>query len=179
MQTTSVAQSLSALATGVAATSGSGRSRPQFTPVRWKSTSLAPHTKSVMFATVRSATIFTGFFNDSTYVRYYQLAADVLVSYYTSKDHLVEFNYPQKVNEYMTTGNVVVTPDFPATRDVLNERNVIFVKPDDPQALADGLRRAVEDPEHSRRLAIQAKEDLKALTFERRTAEFLSFAERL
>lgn len=123
--------------------------------------------------------IFTGFFNDSTYVRYYQLAADVLVSYYTSKDHLVEFNYPQKVNEYMTTGNVVVTPDFPATRDVLNDRNVIFVKPDDPLALAAGLRRAVEDPEQSGRLAHQAKEDLKALTFERRTAEFLAFAERL
>jgi glycosyltransferase involved in cell wall biosynthesis len=123
--------------------------------------------------------IFTGFFNDSTYVRYYQLAADVLVSYYTAMDHLVEFNYPQKVNEYMTTGNVVVTPDFPATRDVLNEKNVIFVQPDSPKDLARGVRLAVEDRALSERLSRQALLDMRELTFEKRTFEFLEFAERL
>lgn len=122
---------------------------------------------------------FTGFINDSGYIRYYQLAADVLVSYYTSKDHLVEFNYPQKVNEYMTTGNVVVTPDFPATRDVLNENNVIFVKPDCPEDLARGIKLAVDDPELSDRLAKQALLDMQELTFEKRTFEFLEFADRL
>ena len=35
---------------------GSGRSRPQLTPVRWKPSSLAPQTKSLIAATVRSAT---------------------------------------------------------------------------------------------------------------------------
>ena len=46
----------------ISATTGSGRSRPQFTPVVWKSTSFAPTTKSLMFATVRSAITLTGFF---------------------------------------------------------------------------------------------------------------------
>ncbi len=122
---------------------------------------------------------FTGFFNDSTYVRYYQLAADVLVSYYTSKDHMIEFNYPQKVNEYMTTGNVVVTPDFPATRDVLNDQNVLFVLPDNPADLARGIQLALSDRALAERLAQQAMVDMKELTFEKRTREFLSFAERL
>ncbi len=38
-----------------ATSAGSGRSRPQLTPVRWKPSSLAPVTKSLIAATVRSA----------------------------------------------------------------------------------------------------------------------------
>jgi hypothetical protein len=40
--------------------SGSGRSRPQLTPVKWKSSALAPQTKSAMRATLRSAMTLTG-----------------------------------------------------------------------------------------------------------------------
>ncbi|MFM7217727.1 MAG: glycosyltransferase, partial [Bacteroidota bacterium] len=122
---------------------------------------------------------FTGFMNDSTQVRYYQLAADVLVSYYTAKDHMVEYNYPQKINEYFTTGNPVVTPDFPATRDIVNNRNAIFVLPDNPTDLARGIRLAVEDRDSADKIARQALVDMKELTFEKRTAELLRFAEGL
>src|SRR5438067_1789722 len=45
----------------MSATCGSGRSRPQFTPVRWKPSSFAPQTKSLINATRRSATTFTSF----------------------------------------------------------------------------------------------------------------------
>lgn len=123
--------------------------------------------------------IFTGFFDDSTFVRNYQLAADVLVSYYTSNDHMIEFNYPQKVNEYLSTRNPVVTPDFPATRDVLNERNVIFVEPDNPVSLAAGLRKAVEDKAKAKTIAEQAWKDVQNLSFESRTRELLLFIQSL
>jgi hypothetical protein len=43
-----------------ATASGSGRSRPQFTPVMWKSSSLAPQIQSAMAATSRSAITLTG-----------------------------------------------------------------------------------------------------------------------
>ncbi|MBK9543797.1 MAG: glycosyltransferase [Bacteroidetes bacterium] len=119
--------------------------------------------------------MFTGFFDDSTAVRNFQLAADVLVSYYTSKDHMIEFNYPQKVNEYLSTRNPVVTPDFPATRDVLNEHNVFFVAPDDPKSLAEGIRKAVEDKVTAKQIANQAWEDVQNLSFESRTRELLTF----
>jgi len=122
---------------------------------------------------------FTGFFNEAAYVRYFQLAADVLVSYYTSKDHMVEFNYPAKINEYMTTGNPVVTPDFPATRDVLNDRNVLFVKPDDPLALANGIQKLVEDKALAARLAEQARLDVQHLTFDAKAGELIRFLEQL
>jgi glycosyltransferase involved in cell wall biosynthesis len=123
--------------------------------------------------------LFTGFMDDSTVIRYYQLAGDVLVSYYTAKDHMVEYNYPQKVNEYLTTGNPVVTPDFPATKDVLSERNVIFVRPDDPKDLVRGIRLAIEDKELVGRITDQALRDIKEITFRQRAEELLRFAESL
>lgn len=123
--------------------------------------------------------IFTGFFNDSTAVRNYQLAGDILVSYYTSNDHLIEFNYPQKINEYMSTGNPIITPDFPATQDVLNNKNVFFVAPDSEIALADGIKYLVDNPEAGLKLADQAKEDIKSLTFDSKTKELLNWARRL
>lgn len=123
--------------------------------------------------------IFTGFFNDSTVVRNYQLAADILVSYYTSKDHMVDFNYPQKINEYMSTGNPIVTPDFPATKDVLNQKNVHFVAPDNEAALADGIRFLVEHPDHAKKLSAQAMQDIKPLSFDSKTNELLNWIIKL
>ncbi len=119
--------------------------------------------------------ILTGFFEDTRMIRNYQLAADVLVSYYTSKDHMIEFNYPQKINEYLSTHNPVITPDFPATRDVLNEKNVLFVKPDDVQSLVMGIQKLVENKELSNSLAAQAFQDVQELTFHKRAGEFISF----
>ena len=121
--------------------------------------------------------ILTGFFTDSTRIRSYQLAADVLVSYYTSKDHMVEYNYPQKINEYLSTKNPVVTPDFPATKDVLNNSNVLFVAPDQPEALAKGIKKLIEDPALSNRLAQQAFKDIQPLSFPSRAAVWLRFLE--
>lgn len=92
---------------------------------------------------------------------------------------MVDFNYPQKVNEYLTTGNPVVTPDFPATRDVLNEKNVIFVQPDLPEDLVRGIRLALEDPALTKEITDQALLDIKELTFRRRTEELLRFADGL
>ena len=126
-----------------------------------------------------SNAIFTGFFNDSTVVRNYQLAGDVLLSYYTSHDHMVEFNYPQKINEYMSTGNPIVTPDFPATQDVLNSKNVYFVAPDNEKELANGIKFLIEHPEVGAKLATQALEDIKGLTFDSKTKELLEFIGKL
>lgn len=123
--------------------------------------------------------IFTGFFNDSTAVRNYQLAGDVLVSYYTTNDHLVEFNYPQKINEYMSTGNPIITPDFPATQDVLNNKNVFFVAPDNENALAEGIKFLIENPAKGAALAAQAKIDIQSLTFDSKTKELLTWARGL
>ena len=123
-------------------------------------------------------TTFTGFFNDLTFVRYYQLAADVLVSYYSSKDHLVDFNYPQKLQEYLSAGNAIVTPDFSATREVIGENNAFIVEPDNSKALAAGIAAAIENKDLARLKSAAAKEASEKITYASKVQEFLSFFSR-
>jgi glycosyltransferase involved in cell wall biosynthesis len=118
---------------------------------------------------------FTGFLSETTYVRYYQLAADVLVSYYNTKDHLVDFNYPQKIQEYISTHNPLVTPDFGATREVISGENAFIVEPHNAAALAGGIKLAVENKELSKQKAAAAFAASRKTTFDYRVNEFLSF----
>lgn len=122
---------------------------------------------------------FPGFHNDSTFVRNYQLAADVLISYYTRKDHNVENSFPQKLTEYMSTGNPVVTPDYRATREVLTSENVFFVEPENAAALITGIKEAVENKTLAQQKAEKAKEAVKLLTFEHRCKLFLELFRKL
>lgn len=124
-------------------------------------------------------TTFTGFFNEVSMVRYYQLAADVLVSYYNTGDHLVDFNYPQKIQEYLSTGNAIVTPDFSATREVINEGNSFIVEPDDPKALANGISDAIENKELAKTKGAAAILSSKKITYDSKVAEFLDFFKKL
>jgi len=119
--------------------------------------------------------ILTGFLSDVYSVRYYQLAADVLVSYYNTRDHMVDFNYPQKVQEYISTGNPVVTPDFKATREVINDGNAFIVGPDNASALAEGITLAVENKPLAKTKAAAAREASRSLTFDARMKEFMDF----
>ncbi len=124
-------------------------------------------------------TTFTGFFNEVNDVRYYQLAADVLVSYYTTKDHRVEFNYPQKLQEYLSTGNAIVTPDFQATREVINNSNAFFVEPDNPVALASVITEVIDNKLIAKEKGTAAIEASKKITYDSKVIEFLNFFERL
>jgi glycosyltransferase involved in cell wall biosynthesis len=112
--------------------------------------------------------------------RFYQQAADVLVSYYSIEDHPhAHHNLPNKLAEYMTTGNPIVVADFPAVRDLLNPENALLVKPDDLDALTEGLQRAVQRREQSALLAVRAQRDIVARTTESVGADLSSVLARL
>lgn len=113
---------------------------------------------------------FTGYINDYRDLVYYQAAADALVSYYTTKEHDVRYNFPQKIIEYMLSGGPIVSPDYPATRDVLHESNCIFVEPSNPEKLAAGIKIAIESHE-SKNLVITAKKEAKNYTFKNQIAQ--------
>ncbi len=122
---------------------------------------------------------FTGYIPDYTKIKYYQSAADILVSYYTSQGHDVRYNFPNKICEYMLTGNVAITPDFPANRDVANRNNVLFAEPENSESLAATIRRAAENPELSKQLAQQALKDMQDMTFRVRCQIIVQFLKTL
>ncbi len=120
-----------------------------------------------------SNVVFTGYIYDYQKIKLYQYAADVLLSYYTHQGHDVRYNLPNKLCEYMLTGNVIITPDYPATADLLNESNCIFTTPENSEALAESIRFAIECPEIAKRKAEQAARDVKEITFKKVAARLL------
>jgi glycosyltransferase involved in cell wall biosynthesis len=60
-------------------------------------------------------------------------------------------------------------------REILNERNAVLVKPGEPEALAEGIERALKDEELANRIAGKAYEDVQEHSWERRAARILGF----
>jgi O-antigen/teichoic acid export membrane protein len=122
--------------------------------------------------------VFTGYIHDYQKIKYYQFAADILVSYYTKQGHDVNYNFPNKICEYMLTGNPIITPNYPATQDILNEHNCYFVAPENEHELAKKIKMAMEDEEKSSIIANQARFDVQQNTFKIRVSNIINFLER-
>jgi glycosyltransferase involved in cell wall biosynthesis len=81
-----------------------------------------------------------------------------------------------KLFEYMAAAAPIVASDLPALREILKDgKSAILVKPDDPKALAEGIKKALEDEELSRRIAENAYEDVKQYTWDKRAERILEF----
>jgi glycosyltransferase involved in cell wall biosynthesis len=79
------------------------------------------------------------------------------------------FTSPLKLFEYMASGRPIVASDLPAIREVLrHEENALLVQPGNPQALVAGIARIKDDAALGRRLAAQARLDVREFTWARR-----------
>jgi glycosyltransferase involved in cell wall biosynthesis len=106
----------------------------------------------------------------------YQVAADVLLSYYPSGMELNDYRSPGKLFEYMASGTPIVAADYASLREVLtHEVNALLVEPDAPEALAEAVRRLVSDRALSSRLGCQAQEDAQQYTWTARAAKVFAF----
>ena len=114
---------------------------------------------------IGSAAEFTGYIHDYSQIQLYQQAADVLVSYYTHQGHDVRYNLPNKLCEYMLTGNIIVSPNHPATRELLTEENCHFVEAENAQALAAGIDWCISNPNLAQQKADVAARQARQLTF--------------
>jgi glycosyltransferase involved in cell wall biosynthesis len=65
---------------------------------------------------------------------------------------------PNTVMEAMACGCPIVVSDIPQHREILDEGEATFVLPDDPDSIASGIERMLEDPEEAGRKATRAKE---------------------
>lgn len=106
----------------------------------------------------------------------YLTASDLLVLPNSGKETMsARYTSPLKLFEYMASGKPIVASDLPSLREVLSEKNAFLVKPDDPEALAEGIRYVLAHPEEAAQRAAQALEDVKRYTWESRAKSILSF----
>ncbi len=56
-----------------------------------------------------------------------------------------EYTCPLKLLDYMAAGCAVVASDLPSVREIVSAKEVLFVPPDDPEALAQGVKTLWQD----------------------------------
>ncbi len=81
-----------------------------------------------------------------------------------------------KIYEFMAARRPIVASDLQSIREILtDEGNALLVRPDDPCALAAGIRRIRETPGLARHLAEKAYGEASAYTWERRAERVTEF----
>lgn len=102
-------------------------------------------------------------------------AADVLVLPNTLSDiESSAYTSPIKLFGYMASGVPIVASEVPAVTDVLRSNEAWFVTPDSPEALAEGVERALTEGPKSIEMAARAKEWAKDYTWGTRAARIYS-----
>jgi glycosyltransferase involved in cell wall biosynthesis len=117
---------------------------------------------------IRDRVTFTGLV-DPAAVAAHLATARVLVLPNPVSAISTHFTSPLKLFEYMAAGRAIVASDLPSIREVLtDDRNALLVTPGDPAALADAIRRVINDRDLAERLARAAFADVGNYTWAKR-----------
>ncbi|HHS98084.1 MAG TPA: glycosyltransferase WbuB [Chloroflexi bacterium] len=109
----------------------------------------------------------------------YTASADVGLSLIQNTCRSYYFALPNKIFEYLQAGIPVIGSDLPEIARVIRTYQVgVVVDPEDPQAVADALRRLLGDPEGYARLRANALRAAAIFTWERESAKLLDLYRR-
>ena len=75
----------------------------------------------------------------------------------------------------MLTGNAIVSPNYPATDELLKDSNCFFAKPEDSNALAATIKEAVQNKEEAIKRGRNARKDVIEITFKKTAFRLLTF----
>ena len=112
--------------------------------------------------------------------RLFQKAADVLVLPHSMKYlHSAYYTSPLKLFEYMAAGAPIVAAELPSIREVIKHGdNGWLVAPDDPGALAAGIRHVLQNRDLASAMAAKAARDAKNYTWQSRAARIVEGVKR-
>lgn len=105
-----------------------------------------------------------------------QKACDILLMPFPYNQHYAYYMSPLKMFEYMASNRPIIASDLPSIKEILNENNAFFVRPDDPKNLARVIQQVLSDPKNSDRAAVQAYKDVNEnYTWQKRVEKILAF----
>lgn len=105
----------------------------------------------------------------------YMKAADAFVIPFPNKPHYAFYASPLKLFEYMASGQPIIASDLPALREILNEKNALFFKPDDAADLARSIKMLKSSQMLGYHLSQQALADVKRYTWHNRAKNIVDF----
>jgi glycosyltransferase involved in cell wall biosynthesis len=101
-------------------------------------------------------------------------AFDIAAAPFPDSEHYAYFMSPLKVFEYMASGRPIVASDLPSLREVLTDgENAVLVEPDDSRALAEGIKKVLDDPNLARRIGEQACSEVRQYSWEERARKIV------
>ncbi len=122
--------------------------------------------------------IFTGFLPYADLAKN-QRAADVLVIPNSGHSEVSRtYTSPLKLFAHMASGVPLIVSDLPTFREILDESNAYFVKPDDSVALRHTIEQVQQDKEKALLRARCASEHAERYTWDKRARSILKFINR-
>ena len=113
---------------------------------------------------------------DYSQIPFYLKLADCLVLTGTNNSEISkQYTSPMKMFEYMASKNPIVASSLSSFKEVLNDENSILVEPDNPEAMAIGINKAINDLELSKQISEQAYKDVQYYTWDNRAKKILEF----
>ncbi|QXE91556.1 glycosyltransferase [Geomonas subterranea] len=103
---------------------------------------------------------------------FHSLSSVLLMPYPRSKHHALQLS-PLKMFEYMSSKRPIVASDLPSIREVLNEENALFCRPDDPEDLAKKIDWVLEND--CTALSERAWQDVQRYTWDKRGATIVGW----
>ena len=87
---------------------------------------------------------------------------------------LAHYSSPLKLFEYMASGRPIIASNLPAIREVLNDKNALFFKPESGDDLARAIKMIKASPALGYHLSRQALADVKNYTWTSRAKNILT-----
>lgn len=104
----------------------------------------------------------------------WQKAADALILPNTGKEKIsAYYTSPMKLFEYMASKRPIVASDIPSVREIVDEKSAILVPPDDAEALAEAMQRAMDGGESQ--VLAEAFSRVREHTWENRARRIINF----
>ncbi|TSD02430.1 MAG: group 1 glycosyl transferase [Parcubacteria group bacterium Athens0714_24] len=109
-------------------------------------------------------------------IPYYLKTADVLILPNKKGEEISEkYTSPMKLFEYMASGRPIVASDLPSLREILNSNNSVLVEANNPESLADGIKKIFSDVNLADKISKQSFYDVQNYTWLKRGEKIFNF----